>query len=788
MAINLNKLDSILEKNNGNLKVMNVTHNKEETIVDEKTIKRIKNTNDTNYVIKKYSDKENGKYTWEVSEKILYDECFYWDIETVKNGEKIKEDDGFGTVEDLGNYDKSKNPLNVSSHNPIKQFCFIIPNNSYFKSTIKKIKKIETLEREDETEYMHIDINDRFVSIVYYNEDSYVCRQVLVDIVKNTIANSRKVQKGIAFNSNKFDTLIFKALIGESTFDLIHDNVDRKITMKFPSSKKSVDFYDIISVSQSFGLMNLKAVGDFVELPKLENDVVMTKDKYIAYNIRDCEILYKFVEKINKDFGFKVSNFSRYARALSIETMFSKLPDEIEFINSSKKVNEYHLYGARTEAFKYRMKNLKYVDFNSLYTYARLLPIAVPKYSKDSKKATYSLTTFKQYQVFNDFLDVFEEFALKKIIENKPFLHTHFIALHDKYSPTSSFLGKFKIKGIKKHYSEKTKRSILNIFPFVMKKENKSCFQLFEDEVYEVGFHEIPFLAFCDFEIVDLNITTRGNDIFSDWLKDIYKKRKEIKEKMKQGDLTESELLYKALLNISFGIFATKDTKEKKIVSKKMKETYDSSSNEDLKGKVFKDGLDNMFELKKKNNELYSSKINKEQKWIQKSVPLYAMNIISNARFVLTTIILNIELGLIRGSYAYCDTDSIMLDKEAYEHLIELGLIGDELGQLKDEFKGKFDDNGKQIEILEGAFLAPKTYALKLSNGKIKKTLKGGREWTNNKIIRQSLDYDYREIRREALNPYSKQKRTLRGNVFVNKIGFSDDLVEAHNETMKDFA
>ena len=126
----------------------------------------------------------------------------------------------------------------------------------------------------------------------------------------------------------------------------------------------------------------------------------------------------------------------------------------------------------------------------------------------------------------------------------------------------------------------------------------------------------------------------------------------------------------------------------------------------------------------------------------------------------------------------YCDTDSLFCSKEVYNRLKELDLIGNELGQLKDEIP--------ENEIIEFVSFAPKSYLYKLDNGYIQKTFKGTGSDSNKKIVSQSLRRKFVVYDRIALNPHKTQKRVLIGNYFENRFGKSEKLIEVWEKYQKE--
>lgn len=744
----------------------NVRHNKEETRVG-KNAKIIEEQRNARFVIKKFNNKNDeakGKYSFETAVNVQYDKIVYFDIETLEVLQK------WVSINDKL-FNTTDNGLNVTSKNPLKQFCALIPKSAYFRTRIDKIKaKFESYEVKNENdekrphEYLRLDEFDEYITFTYYNTDSDICLEVLFELFFDYLSNTQTKLYILGFNSNRFDSLIFNHLTEIKNFELFLNVVDRKITLSLNNTrKKNIDIIDIISMCKSFGLNNLEAVGQYLDFEKLSHDNELEKDEFIKYNIRDCEILYKFVKKLNEDFGIFNANYSKYVRNETFRYLFSKLPDSVRYINTSANIQNYSLRGAKTEPYNCICHDVYEVDVNSLYASSKLIDCIIPTIYE--KKASYEMKKTDNHVNFIDNINRMEKDILEIDFKNEWQSMNKHLGIYKKYYPKTGFMGKFKIKGIKKDYSLAFQENLKKFFPFVKLKSGRACFQLFENEIYEIGFFEVIYLSFFDYEIIELNHFNIGKDIFHDYVKETYQKRQEEKEKGNLG----IEKKFKAELNIGYGILATKNQQTLKVSNKKILETYKDVSNEELKNKTFIDGRSRIFGMKKKGDELYEIKTS-SQTWIERSIPIYAMNIVSNARFYMYSNFFINAVFEVRPNLEihYTDTDSIYCNVNMYKLIDDMGLIGKGLGLCSSEY---------DKPIKRAVFLAPKTYILEFEDGTIHKKFKGGLDW-DTRILNQSLKQEFKTQTRVAIDPTKDQKRTLKNNKFINRIGTSQELVD----------
>jgi hypothetical protein len=180
-------------------------------------------------------------------------------------------------------------------------------------------------------------------------------------------------------------------------------------------------------------------------------------------------------------------------------------------------------------------------------------------------------------------------------------------------------------------------------------------------------------------------------------------------------------------------------------------------------------------------NSYFKINENLGKKWTDNSIPILALNIVSNSRFMLYSLILDYIMNSDKLDLKvhYTDTDSLFCNEEIFARLKELGLIGNELGQLKDELP-----NNKIVEL---KCFAPKTYTYKLDDGTEKRTFKGTGTSERITVISQSLKSSFSFNDKVALKQDQEQKRVLIDNIFYNKFGKSEKLDEVWKKQLEEY-
>ena len=769
-------------------------------------IEEIKEKQKSHYYIKGYNNK--GVSNFNLSQILKYDDVIYYDIETVKLGVDYKLLDKRETL------DLSKNIL--------YSFSLLIPNVKKYKKGIEKIKSYfgEGTSFSEKDKYVsYVKNKDEFIEVFYANDNDVEGNLTKLIEAFNMLATTSHSKKNgsktvgnlkiIGFNNNRFDDLIFKHYQYSNLFT---DEVNKcnKIELTLLDTLLKITSYDLRDLSKHFGGNNLAQVGEEIGYKKLDiadDENKLFKDivkQNLKYNIRDNEIVFEFLKFINEELGIFQTNMAGWSRKYFYKKMFEKL--EVQAIQVSKEVNRFRLFGGRTEAYLNLVTNktnvIKYIDFNSLYTSSRyVLDMATGikrEVEKDGKKTLiydFQMNKVRVTQKFDYMISYIEEYLLETFKFSYADLAEKYNEIEDKY-----YMGKFKILGINPLF-EKYAEYLEFYFPLVTRINEKSSFS-YSNNIYEIGFNECMFLALFDYEVIELYAINKGEDILKDELKDIYDNRTELK---KQG--SKLEKLEKLKLNAGFGIFSTNNIESQIILDNKQIETLDRLSAEipnrekkeiweiyESNDCIFKNGND-YFNIKNIGDYYYSVNEKSGQKWTGSSIGVYGLNITSNSRFMMYCIYLDYILNMTDETTTledikifYTDTDSLFCDEVIYNRCVENGLIGDELGQLKDELPN--------AEILRLECFAPKTYEYEYKlledtkeNKKgdiiVKRVFKGTGEDIERTVYVQSIKQDFNPINRIALNPHNVNKRLLKDNLFINQFGISEELIENWNNFVK---
>ncbi|MFK7779863.1 MAG: hypothetical protein QM490_01840 [Candidatus Gracilibacteria bacterium] len=717
-------------------------------------------------------------------QNVKFDDIIYYDIETVKIGQKFDN-------ETFAN-------LNLT-YNIMYSFSLLIPKTKLFTAHINHLKQYYNNEFSEANKKI-IDIQEKedYYLLFLYSENT---NNNLFDLVEILIRlrNRNNLVKVIGFNNNKFDDLIFKHLDNYNLFRNEKDKYNKLVIYLDNDKEVKINLYDIRDLSKTFRLNSLKDVGEYIGLDKLEIIDEKVKgfkeqaNKYIEYNNRDNEILYYFLKDVNDDLAIFETNVARWSRKYFYHKMFEKL--DVKFINSNGYINNFTLFGGRTEAYTHLSKNCKYIDFNSLYTSSRVVldvvkPVIDEKIDKRGvkvKRANYFLSKLDMKSRIKSLITSFKIDLVENEVTN--FTYLNLSKIYDKYSNDKFFMLNVKIKGIEELFEDK--ETLLKFyFPFVRKYKGKSTFSYSEDTIYEISFYEIIFLAFFDFEIIEAYSIGKGEDVLKDELVDIYENRKIL-----QSNEDKKEALEKLKLNSGYGIYATRNRTSELILDDRLIKGLDKFLNRDENTLNYelKETIDNLednvyfsfglekFKVKIIGSEYFKITETEGKKWTDNSIPVLALNIVSNSRFMLYSLMLDYLMNSDNLSLKihYCDTDSLFCDEDIYTRLKELDLIGNNLGQLKDELP----DN----KITELKCFAPKTYTYKLDDGTEKKVYKGTGANERRTVVAQSLKMKFNSFDRTALRPNQEQKRVLVDNIFYNKFGTSEKLVEVWNIQLDEY-
>lgn len=613
------------------------------------------------------------------------------------------------------------------------------------------------------------------------------------------------------------------------------------------------NYYDLLALSKAFQIGKLANLGGFLDLPKLNSEEELTLESRIEYNNRDVEILYEFVKFLNLELGIYVNNIPTYIRKLMISKMFENT--DVEYINCPNSWNEYQLVGARTEQYIRKFKYGYYVDFFSLYPSSRTeLKVFSPDplYYDDKREYTdyerkiHNKKELKKKELNPDYeikelpkykkpsltyslivLNNFEKEEFKKNIDYfRGFFASHFNSFDLTYRNLSEeyhkllentfYIGKFKIKGVKKlpyltdEQNKKIENKLKFIFPFNYKGKlhgaYRRLFQFKKNQVYEIMGYEIIFLAFFDYEILEVNKTYANDDILKNTLK-------EYSDKKKTSDKKGLVKFYKLILNGGFGIFGTKNTdselinmdKDNELVEyiKKYEDTvyicdddteevlevvndknFRNIKTEDNQHKVRyfdKYLVTNNYETFKVQiigNKYFKASYFDTKPYTDNSIPAIALSIVSNARFMMysTLFLNNILEDTTKIRCAYTDTDSGFIDEYTYNKLKELDIIGNDLGYMTNELISK---EGVEWKLKRSYFKAPKSYAYFYKNpitGEWKYNIinKGTGASIEKVLVKQSANQSFSTEIRPMHKDNVIQKRVLKNNLYMNEMSTNE--------------
>ena len=683
---------------------------------------------------------KDNAYVFTLKEKkkgeLVWNKCVYFDTETAEYTDKFE------------GYDL----LNIRSCG-ITLFTLIVPDKIWK----KRVMKYEIRHRE-------ITLYDTLFHVISYYDTNRNNTENTLKLILDELANVSCTLVG--FNNEKFDNLIIEERL---------KSFRNYYRYCFRDGKESRMYVaDLIHWAKAYGFSNLRSIGEYLNLPKLEewNDL----DSFIRYCERDTEILVHFLKSINDDEFDSVKPATEARRIMSSE-FYKAL--ECSKVISDVSIDHVPFFGGRTEPYYAVAEDCVYLDFNSLYPYV-MSNFLFPKISVyESKKAGRIISSFAIALPYE-----------KKILKDKIYdagdvLLTHSRCLHaftpelcrDIYEKYIRYCGclKVRLNGIREKFKEYAEQ-IMFYFPFPHKHGMFTLFAWPKDEIF-VEFYEILFLCFFDFEILEVMFFPLS-DRFpnADKIKERYYHRRELKQKKDPKEKRE-----KIILNSSYGIFATRNRTQELVSEGNLyAELYEvfKALGEPAEFE-YTDG-DEVFKIKVVQDKFYILADNPKRRYIKNSIPAFGIAITANARFSLYSMFLNAIFYKYR--IFYCDTDSIFCDREMYNFLEMTHAVGDELGQMKLE-----KPNGDNTYPLNALFLAPKTYLLKYADGTVDHKFKGTGVLFSRDIISQSMKSKFSVISRSALNPDRPQKRYLKDNKFlaVSEPKVSEEL-KAIYEKIKD--
>lgn len=273
-------------------------------------------------------------------------------------------------------------------------------NKQYFlKSSNEKIVKKRLYGFDVETYGKY---NQFLMGSIVNNTEQYVFwnRQDMI----NFIFNNHKIRNSLFFATNLgFD---FLALFGHDInllmkFEyIIRGSEFVNIKLRLPKSHSSINFRD----SLNFARFSVQKLGQIIGLPKLDKPACLGKKKGVTadstngkilekYNIRDSLVTYRFMEFLQTTFNNQGANL-KYTIATTSMNLFRRMYMSNLWILQPPKHILLEMfkayYGGRCETF-YRgsITNGFYYDINSLYPYV-MKTRTYPFPNSLQKKLTYS--------------------------------------------------------------------------------------------------------------------------------------------------------------------------------------------------------------------------------------------------------------------------------------------------------------------------------------------------------------------------------------------------------------
>ena len=737
---------------------------------------------------------------------LIFSECIYYDVETAPwddfPGHPIPDrdapiaEDETEIVEDYTKY------LNIRKCGICSMVIFL-PKHLICEKRIEQLKNF----------LVHREIK-------FFDEVTFICLSLYDDKIRTNVRNAllqaldiiagglRKTAYLCGYNNSGFDDLIFGDRLSEDISCFCYHLEDGKETKLFTA--------DLRYWAKSYGFPNLKAVGKYLECPKVEQWT--NKEEYIEYNIQDVFIIPLFLKLLNSHGLFALRPATAARHRISSE-MFSKFQQEeiveipadekgkeptktkrmvpITRIFSDQKISDLiPLIGARTEPYHAVGKNLFYLDVNSLYPYT-MVNFRFPRVIRgktisckndagqyvfyangeiEHTKTTCGPFRRKEIQAF---LDECSKYIRQGIHIGECFTAEKMRQLFEEKSPWYGVL-KVKIKGIREEWKD-YEQQLLKFFPFARKTGGYTLYSFDATQDYWIQFYELVYLCFFDYEIDEaVEYPYSAPFPLAEETKVRYEKRKELKAK---GDAEEKAV--KMLLNAGFGIFATRERVKRRIIEqneqKRYMDLWKASGSDCSSFIIFESGLSWEEEKDNPNAEykrIYVRTTHQEpifdvetgdpnRRYGRNTIPIFAVAITSHARFSLYSYMLN---GIFvppeleeNFRIFYVDTDSIFCAKGLFEQLLYGEAVGKELGQLK--LENEIDKTGEPIPLKEAVFLAPKTYIAVGADGTPMKKMKGtGTLFTKN-VVSQSAKSGFSSFTRTALRPEHVQKRRLEENL-----------------------
>lgn len=512
----------------------------------------------------------------------------------------------------------------------------------------KPIRKYSNIGFDIETYGEH---NDFLFCSLFFDDNNYKVFMDKNEFLEWIISNSSFLDKKRIFAHNmQFD---FLGSFGDTQymkeFKLVQRGADFIMAKTYAydnslhcwSSKNHHQFTIQFLDTKNFHNVDLKTAGDIIGIPKLKTPTFIgeiPKNKedweyFIKYNINDSKVAKYLADYLQNSFNELGGEMKATIAASAMDLFRRKYLNRIIFTPSIKDIEDMYkcYYGGRTETYNrgYTTERLNYYDFNSLYPDVmknNLFPI---------QNSLKKITIMK-----NDFIAEYEGFCYAEL----------------------EYETNIKIPFLCTRYDDKL------LFP---KGKIKGCYTFLElRKAKELGY-KIKLIKNAFYYL-------KSDNIFKDFVHDLYKKRMEYKQ-----NKNPMELVTKIILNSLYGKFGQKLERNEIIHANALgkKELYESEQI----------GNSDYHRIKRKMEQSQITFIN----------PIIAAYVTAHARLKLYNAITDIE-----DNVFYDDTDSIITTKNIAN--------SSELGELKLECR-----------IKEAYFVKPKFYAYITDENKEISKIKG---------------------------------------------------------------
>ena len=527
--------------------------------------------------------------------------------------------------------------------------------------------------------------------VIYYNTKPLTAKEIAEYLF--IIAETYGRNTFVAHNGKKFDFLIF---LENATLHYV------KSSFFIRKGRNYYKLIDTLDISKTFGAYSLQSIA---EKFNLKGKNLYTALSLQDYNVNDVYVLMNIAKQFQA-LGFEATP-TRTSRKWIQEQM-----DRAGLECIKQDVVNIDYIGGRTEMFRHLGFNLNVFDANSLYPSVMSL-FKFP--------ALYGNKVVLNRVIDSQMVEQYLKDRLKELWQKE---YSNPFELKEAFEENFDTQGLFivRIKGIKRELPEWQRRFAERYFPFSYYENGKRYFRLKTDKVYQVQGYETAMLHFFDWELIDGYTFSTERLFFADSMAELYRKRRELKKQ--DNDL---QLLYKIIMNASYGLFGLRDT-----VVKSLSE-YDRRI-----GTVFMElrqgrkTIDVQGEKQAVKGILYSDVLTRQEVFLPEkgapvvfardfsavALPIWATHITSSARFWLHAVMLFLtKLG---RDIWYCDTDSVFTNANVSD-FVQLNLIGDDLLQWKYEYTAD-----------KVVFFAPKSYVATIDD-----TVKIKAKGTGNALLKQ---------------------------------------------------